>query len=236
MPFIAIYLIRCRCWVYLLGISLLSIGLIAVLSSTVLPSLAAWKSLLNPDVSGLYQSSFHAIVKFGLDLLRIFVPGSLTLAQEKQLLLQFSHYMLVCFTAIYSWIAWRTYRQRFSTPRKLVENMGWATLALLLVATPWLMQWYASILLTIAALIPGSHLFGLTSLAFGLSSSAQYVLQGHDSLKSAVSIGLPLLVLIVSLKLRTQSSSSKALPIPTMLTLPETPSPEVPQPMVKSSR
>jgi alpha-1,6-mannosyltransferase len=246
MPLMAVFLIRHRRWGHLLGISLLSLGIIVVLWFTALPSLAAWKSLLNPGVTGLYQASLHSIVKFGLDLLRIFVPGVLTLAQEKLLLLQFSHYMLICFTATYGWIAWRTYRQRFSTPQRLVENMGWATLVLLLVATPWLMPWYASVLLTIAALIPGAQLFGLTSLAFGLSSSAQYLLQGHDSLKSVVAIGLPLLAFVVGSKLFTQPSSTRAFSILTMPIAPDAPQPDAsppdvsqsdtPQPMVKSTQ
>lgn len=201
MPLMGIFLLRQRRWKTLLGICLISLSLIVILSITVLPDVAAWSSLLNPGVTGLYQSSLHAIAAFGLNMVRIFDPGALTLAQEKQLLLKLSHYTLVTFAAIYSWLAWRTYRQRWCFPTQLIETMGWATLILLLIATPWLMPWYSSVLLTLAALIPAAHLFGLTTLAFGLSSSAQYVLQEHESLKSVLAIGLPFVVLVLSWRL-----------------------------------
>jgi len=94
----------------------------------------------------------------------------------------------------------------------LVEDIGWVTLVLLLFATPWLMPWYASIVLTIAALIPRARLFGLTSLAFGLSSSAQYLLQGHSSLKGLVSIGIPLLVLLVGARILKVNSIEEVKP------------------------
>jgi alpha-1,6-mannosyltransferase len=93
----------------------------------------------------------------------------------------------------------------------LLEEMGWTTLFLLLFATSWLMPWYCSILITFAALIPQSRIFGLTTLAFGLSSSAQYALGMNSSLKSLVSIGLPVLTLIIStIVLRSKPTSPSA--------------------------
>ena len=197
MPLVAILLIRQRRWAQLVKISLLSLGLIAVLSATVFPGWLAWKSLLNPGVAGHYQSSLAGFAKFGLDLLRIFMPASLTLAKEKPILSAFSQFTLVGFAAVYSWIALKAWRRNYYSSMKLMEDMSWVTLILLLFATPWLMPWYASVLLTFAALMPQKHLFSWVSLAFGLSSSAQYLLDGHGALKSAVMVGLPILVLIV---------------------------------------
>ncbi|MBD2019009.1 hypothetical protein H6F43_02255, partial [Leptolyngbya sp. FACHB-36] len=148
--------------------------------------------------AGQTQSSLHALVKFGLELMRIFHPGSLTLGQQKLLLIKFSQYTLVGFAGFYGWLLWRGIRKKDYAHTDLIEDMGWVTLVLLLFATPWLMPWYASVLITIAALIPRAQLFGLTSLMFGLSSSAQYALHGHDALKGLVAIGIPLASLAIA--------------------------------------
>lgn len=215
MPLVGVFFIRQRRWKALAVAVLLSAGLVSVLSLTVMPGIAAWRSLLNPGVTGQYQSSLHAIAKFGLDLVRIFSPATMNLAQEKALLLKLSHYTLIGFAGFYGWMVWKIYRQRNRSVNRsvnssdnhssdnpsgaqLIEDIGWVTLVLLLFATPWLMPWYASALLTIAALIPGAQLFGITTLMFGLSSSAQYLLQGHDSLKSVISVGLPIATLIIA--------------------------------------
>lgn len=217
MPLMALFLLRQRRWPTLLRTGLLSLGLIALLSFTALPGLAAWKSLLNPGVSGLYQSSLHAGLRSLLDALRLLAPNLLTLAEQRALLLGFTRLTLIVFAVGYSWFAWKTYRQQFLTPSRLIEHIGWVTLILMLVATPWLMPWYASVPLTIAALIPTAKRFGLTSLAFGFASSAQYLLQGQDGLKSLVAIGLPLLVWMASSTLITPSDSVPDSPFPAAL-------------------
>lgn len=201
VPLVAIFLIRHRRWYLLLNAVLASLGVILVLSASELPGLAAWSSLLNPGVTGQFQASLHTIARFGLDLVRIFVPGSIGMSQQQIILLMLTRLTLLWFAGFYALTAWRACRQRIYSDQDLVEDIGWVTLVLLLFATPWLMPWYASIVLTIAALIPRARLFGLTSLAFGLSSSAQYLLQGHSSLKGLVSIGIPLLVLLVGAKI-----------------------------------
>ncbi len=197
VPLVAIFLVRQRRWNLLLNASLASLGVILVLSASELPGLNAWSSLLNPGVVGQFQASLHSIARFGLDLVRIFVPGSIGVSQQQIILLMLTRLTLLWFAGFYALTAWRACRQQNYSDHDLIEDMGWVTLVLLLFATPWLMPWYASIVLTIAALIPRARLFGLTSLAFGLSSSAQYLLQGHSSLKGLVSIGIPVLVLFL---------------------------------------
>ncbi|MCY7324493.1 MAG: hypothetical protein LH660_22525 [Phormidesmis sp. CAN_BIN36] len=197
VPLVALFLIKQRQWKLLLDTTLTSLGLILVLSASKLPGFEAWGSLLNPGVSGQFQASLPTIVRFGLDLMRIFVPGSIGMSQQQTILLIITRLSLLGFAGFYAMTLWRSYRQRNYSQPNLIEDVGWVTLVLLLFATPWLMPWYASIALTIAALIPQARLFGLTSLAFGLSSSAQYLLQGHNSLKALVAIGIPLLVLLI---------------------------------------
>ena len=209
VPLVAIFLIRQRRWSQLIKISLLSLGIIAVLSATVFPGWIAWKSLLNPGVAGQYQSSWVAFARFGLDLLRIFMPASLSLAQQKPILVALAQLTLIGFAAAYSWVALKALRRNFYSSSQLMEDMSWVTLILLLFATSWLMPWYASVLLTFAALMPQNRLFGWVSLAFGLSSSTQYLLEGHGALKSALMVGLPMLALILGARTLTDRSSDR---------------------------
>lgn len=206
VPLVAIFLVRQRQWNLLLNTVLASLGVIVVLSASELPGLNAWSSLLNPGVAGQFQASLHSIVRFGLDLVRIFIPGSIGTSQRQIILVMLTHLTLLWFAGFYALTAWRACRQWSYSDHDLIEDIGWVTLVLLLFATPWLMPWYASIVLTIAALIPRARLFGLTSLAFGLSSNAQYLLQGHSSLKGLVSIGIPLLVLLVGARILRRNS------------------------------
>ncbi|MBW4538807.1 MAG: hypothetical protein KME43_06610 [Myxacorys chilensis ATA2-1-KO14] len=188
-----------------------SIAIVGVLTLTILPNVSAWRSLLNPGVEGQFQSSLLAIARFLLDITRIFIaPEWLSFETGQAILLGLVRLTILGFIGFYAWRLWRSDRYWDNTPQKLLEEMGWVTLVLLLIATPWLMPWYSSILITFAALLPRARLFGLTSLAFGLSSSAQYVLASNSSIKSFVSIGLPIAVLIIgSWLLRRRSPTSE---------------------------
>lgn len=198
MPLVGLFLIKQGQWRSLGKIVLFTVGLGGLLWFTVLPNLEAWKSLLNPGVEGQYQSSIHASARSALGLVRLFWPESLTRMQETQWLTQLEHYTFALFAGFYGWATWRLIRQQPYANENLLEDMGWVTLVLLLIGTAWVMPWYASVLLTFAAIIPRASLLGLTSLAFGLSSSAQYLLYGYPGMKGVVSIGLPLLVLLAA--------------------------------------
>lgn len=193
-PLVAISLLRLGRWKLLTKMIVASGAIALVLSVVFLPSLSAWASLLNPGVSGQYQSSIHAIARFGLDLIRIFSPDHMNSALEREILNRFAQVTLLGFALFYSWRLWRSDKYWKNTPRMVLEEMGWVTMVLMLFATSWLMPWYSSILITFAALLPKARLFGVTSLAFGLSSSAQYVLVNNSSIKSLVSVGLPIVV------------------------------------------
>jgi alpha-1,6-mannosyltransferase len=197
MPLVSIFVVRQRSWKQLAGVVILSVVVLIVLWITVLPGFEAWASLLNPGVVGKYQSSIHALVKSELDLVRISDHKLMTLHQEREILQKFTQYTLIGFAGFYGWIVYRAYGKRYDSQLNLITDLGWVTLTLLLVATPWLMPWYASVLLPIAALIPQAQLFGLTSLMFSLSSSSIYLLQGLNGIESIVAFGLPTLVLLV---------------------------------------
>ncbi|BAU09656.1 hypothetical protein LEP3755_01270 [Leptolyngbya sp. NIES-3755] len=197
-PWVAVTLLRQGHWRWLLAMIAASGAIVTGLWFTVMPNLAAWQSILNPGVAGQYQSSLMSIAKFALDLVRIFTPENLALADQRLILNTLSSLTLVAFLFFYSWQLWRSDKRWNNTPQMLIEEMGWTTMFLFLFATSWLMPWYCSILITFAALVPQSRIFGLTTLAFALSSSAQYLLGMNASLKSVVSIGLPVLTLIIS--------------------------------------
>lgn len=214
-PWIAITLLRQGHWKWLIAMIIGSGAIVTGLSFTMMPNLAAWQSILNPGVAGQYQSSLMAIAKFALDLVRIFTPDQLTLIQQQETLTKLSSATLLGFLGFYCWQLWRSDKRWNNTPQMLLEDMGWTTMVLMLFATSWLMPWYCSVLITFAALIPQSRLFGLTTLAFAFSSSAQYFFGLNSSLKSVVSIGIPILTLIIgAFMLRSQP----------------TPPPESPQP------
>ncbi|MBV8887857.1 MAG: hypothetical protein JO235_28200 [Chroococcidiopsidaceae cyanobacterium CP_BM_RX_35] len=196
VPLVSIWLIRQRYWKQLLGIVILSLVLLIVLWATVMPGKEAWLSVLNPGVAGKYHASLHALVQSWLNLVRLSSPKLMTLAQERHILSKLTQFTLTGFAAFYVWVAWKGYTKRYDSQLNLIIDLGWVTLSLFLFATPWLMPWYASSLLPIAALIPQAQLFGLTSLMFCLSSSSVYLLQGLNGIESIVSIGLPTFILI----------------------------------------
>jgi alpha-1,6-mannosyltransferase len=89
--------------------------------------------------------------------------------------------------------------QRRYSAESLGLDIGWMSSTLLILATPWLMPWYASILLPVTALNIEDRRFVFTSLAFCLSSTGYYVLISTGVLQSWFVVGLPFLVLGVEM-------------------------------------
>ncbi|MBF2029279.1 MAG: hypothetical protein IGS48_21380 [Oscillatoriales cyanobacterium C42_A2020_001] len=196
MPLLVVYLVRQRRWKQLILGLLASASVVGLLTITVLPSFAAWRSLFNPGVTGQYQSSIHALARAGFETLPYFMVDAPEPSVYKYWLLDLSRYTLIGFAIFYAWTA-LTLLRRSATAARLLEDMGWVTLVLMLYATSWLMPWYVSILYAIAVVLPRARLFGLTTLMFGVSSSAMYLLQGDAGLRSLCAVGLPTLTLLV---------------------------------------
>jgi len=201
MPLLGLFLIRQRRWKQLAIAILISLLIVAVLSLTLLPNIQSWRSLLNPGVVGQYQSSLPALLRAAFETLQIFTPGFLPLTDQKQVLLQVARYGLLIFVIFYAWTVLQMFRKPTYSALNLMEAIGWVTLVLMLYSTSWLMPWYVSVLLAIAAVIPSAQVFGLTTLMFMVSSSAMYWLQGDAGLRSLVTLGLPTLALIIGSKL-----------------------------------
>ncbi|OLP20169.1 hypothetical protein BST81_01680 [Leptolyngbya sp. 'hensonii'] len=195
MPLVGVWLIRHRRWLDLLWAAVFSVVLLVGLGSTVLPAPEAWRSLLNPGVAGQYQASLLALVRSALFWLGGSGFSMLTPALTKHLLLQLGQYSLLIYGLFYGWTLLQGLTKRSDRLPNLIAELGWVILTLFLFATPWLMPWYPSVLIPIAALVPQDRLFRLTTFTFCLSSSCTYLLLRHDGLKGLVVVGLPLLVL-----------------------------------------
>ena len=209
VPLVALFLIKQRQWKAVLVGVIFSAGLLALLWATVLPGAAAWQSLLNPGVTGQYMASIPALVRSVFTWFRLFSPATVSLQEEKFILLKLTQYLLIGFAAFYAWTGLRSLGRSTYSAAQAIEDMGWVTLVLLLFATPWLMPWYASVLIAIAIMIPQAELFGAATMMFSLSSSAQYLFQNHQSLRSLVTIALPLIVIGVG-RLVVTPRSAKA--------------------------
>ncbi len=173
------FLVRKRRWKELAITAFLSLIIIIILSHTVLPTIQAWQSLLNPGVKGAVARSLHHLLKLLLNLL-----PNLTI-QKQVILSVFTSITYLSFAVYYIWTLLQPYLKRRYSEANLILDIGWTTLILFLFATPWLMPWYPSVLLPITALITNSPLFVLTSLTFCISSSLIY---GTGSGSSAISI------------------------------------------------
>ncbi|MBD1815351.1 hypothetical protein NDA07_13595 [Microcoleus vaginatus DQ-U2] len=165
-PLVFAFLCKQRRWRDLAASVLLSLLIIAVITYTFMPTVSAWRSLLNPGTAGATARSFH----HAINLFMNFWPNVSVETRESIL-------SLLKYFAYLSWIFYYARTLIKSLFRKkdseinLVLDMGWTTLTLFLFATPWLMPWYPSILLPIAALSINSPHFVLTSLTFSVSPS-----------------------------------------------------------------
>jgi alpha-1,6-mannosyltransferase len=165
-PLVFAFLCKQRRWRDLAAVSLLSLLIITVITYTFLPTVAAWKSLLNPGVTSVTARSFHYLINQCLN----FFPN--ITFETRQSILSFHKGFSDCIWMIYYLVTLlKSYFRSNYSEINLVSDIGWITLSLFLFATPWLMPWYPSILLPIAALSINAPHFVLTSLTFALSPS-----------------------------------------------------------------
>ncbi len=199
LPLALNFLISKRRWKDLAISGFLSLMIIIILSSTFIPTMEAWKSLLNPGVDGAVARSLHHL----LNLLLNFLPT--TAIQERQATSSvFKSVTYLGFAIYYVWTLLQSYLRRGYSEANLILDIGWTTLILFLFATPWLMPWYPSVLLPVTALIINSPLFVLTSLTFCISSSLIYGTgAGHSAfsiITSAITVVPSILMLVLAPK------------------------------------
>jgi alpha-1,6-mannosyltransferase len=164
LPLIVGFLIRRKQWQPLMLAASITCVVIGGFSLAVFPNFAAWRSLINPGVSGmLARSLYHAIDLLINNFLGL--PTSI-----RQLLINpLIRLGYLVFLFYYVWVLTQPFVKARYSETKLVIDIGWVTLVLFLVATPWLMPWHTTILLPIACLSLNAPLFFVTSFVFGLS-------------------------------------------------------------------
>jgi alpha-1,6-mannosyltransferase len=131
-------------------------------------------------VSGVTARSFHHVINVCLS----FFP-SVTFETSQTVLSFLKQLTYLGWIAFYAWTLIKSYFRKNDSEINLVSDIGWTTLTLFLFATPWLMPWYPSILLPIAALSINSPNLKLTSLIFCLSPS---IILGGGAGKQLISL------------------------------------------------
>lgn len=194
LPLIGAFLIQQRRWLSLALMIMVSVVIISLLTVTVLPTPESWQSLLNPGVDSHTAASLHRIL---FTYLGYFTNISRQLKLD--IVSKFKLITLAFFGVYYLLTMIQIFLRRRYTVNDLGLDIGWVSLTLMLLATSWLMPWYASILLPIAAINLDERRFVWASLAFCLSSTAYYMLLSTGVFQSWFIIGLPMVVLGVNM-------------------------------------
>jgi len=168
LPILASFMLHRRAWKAAAGSALVSLAIIGVLTATLLPTVEAWKALFNPVSRTLAARSLHHFSSLLLEHGLKVGPDARAAILAKGVLAG-----TVVFAAYYLWVCLKPHVRRMSSESGLVADLGWATLALFLLATPWMMPWYPSVLLPFAVL-SGAPFLGLCSLVFSLSAGVIY--------------------------------------------------------------
>jgi alpha-1,6-mannosyltransferase len=168
LPLLVSFMGSRRSW-KALGLSgLVSVAIVGILGATLLPTVQAWKGLVNPGIREMAARSIHHLSALLLDHGLKLGPDARSAIQAKGLLVGAG-----LFGVYYLWVWVKPHVRRMTTESMLVADLGWVTLTLLLVATPWMMPWYPTILLPLG-LLSGAPFLGLCSLVFSLSMGVIY--------------------------------------------------------------
>ncbi len=166
MPMIGVFLLGKRQFNKLI-IPLITVSsIMIILKLTVLPTMGAWKSLLNPGVTNKAINSLHALYAFLLE-------NHLDISSDRWITL-FRLITLSAWGIYYFFTLWRIFQNKYSQ-ENLILDIGWVTLSLFLFATPWFTPWYPAPLLAIAAIKFNAKQFTITVLLLSLSSSFSYL-------------------------------------------------------------
>jgi alpha-1,6-mannosyltransferase len=174
LPVLGVFLLRSQRWKSIAIAAFLSILLLLALSQTLFTEPRAWVSLLNPGVKWQSAGSFHDILNGLLSFTKPVLP---TFFIEKQagIVALFKTFTYGLYCLYYAWICFRVYFNRQYTAANLALQLGWLTLILFLLATPWYQPWYATILLCFAALLNfAAPFFCLAVLTYSVCSTVAY--------------------------------------------------------------
>lgn len=188
LPLLFAFLIRNRRWSTLAVSCLFSAGLIAVLSYTILPEKRAWLGLVNPATTWQAAGSLHQIWGASLD---IFKPAlDKTILTRNKLFIGFKLLGYLSYCVYYAWRLLCVFAKPDYSVEQLISDLGWATLALFLLASAWYQPWYSAVLLPFVALNLRDRFAAVVYLTFAVCSSCSYYLlaYGPGSLLLLVSL------------------------------------------------
>ncbi|MBV9386361.1 MAG: hypothetical protein JOZ78_08035 [Chroococcidiopsidaceae cyanobacterium CP_BM_ER_R8_30] len=201
LPLFVVFLIRQQSWKSIQFAFCISLVIFLILHFSILPTLDAWRSLLNPGVEGKTAGSLHNVFIAVLDILPI---SSIQL--KNMIISAFYLISYIGFSLYYIWVLLKTYFKQSYSEVNLIVNIGWVTLTLFLFATPWYQPWYTSILLAITALNISYRRFVLISLIFCITSNCSYYALGFDRTNlsgivgSLLAVGPAIMVLLIEIK------------------------------------
>jgi alpha-1,6-mannosyltransferase len=179
MPLLWVHLFGRRLWTPLAWCFLSSICTFLLLAVTVLPTLTAWISLLNPGVAWQSAGSIHNLLDSALYYSADFLPASIS-EKSYRVGIPFKAFTYGAYVVFFAWLSARHLRKH-RDEAQLILDMGWSALVLFLLATPWYQPWYAAIFVSFTAALAVTHrnteamLFGIVASTFCLSSISYYL-------------------------------------------------------------
>ena len=167
LPLIFVYLIKQKLWKIIVGAIFMSIAILFAAYLINLPTVDAWRSLLNPGVGTKVNNSLYALAKT-LVSLKAF---NFSLSFQQSLFSIFKSIIFSIFIVSYLIILVKPYFKKNYSEANLCISIGWVTLILFIFAAPWYCCWYATVLLAVVALNIHSKRFAIASTVFCLISS-----------------------------------------------------------------
>lgn len=167
LPLIFVYLIKQQRWKIIFSTVCISLGIVFATSVIALPTIDAWKSLLNPGVEEKVGDSLYALVKSLLSLKIL----NFSLSFQHTLYSIIKPIIFSIFVISYLIILVKPYWKKKYSANNLSVSIGWATLILFMFAAPWYCSWYSSVLLGVVALNIHSKRFAITSIGFCITSA-----------------------------------------------------------------
>lgn len=170
LPLIFVYLMKKKSWKSLLIATCISVAIIFVAYLIALPTVHAWKSLLNPGVKEQVNGSLYSLVT---KLLNWEILNFSTTVQQT-LFLKIKPIIFSIFVVSYLIILVKPYLKIKYSETDFSINIGWIILILFMFAAPWYCSWYSSVMLAVVALNIHAKRFVITSIAFSLTSTVAY--------------------------------------------------------------
>ncbi|WP_334990032.1 hypothetical protein [Nostoc sp.] len=167
LPLIFVYLIKQQRWKILSSATCICLAIIFATTVIALPTVDAWRSLLNPGVGERVGGSLYAVLKSLLSLKIL----NFSLSFQHTLYSIIKPIIFSIFVVSYLIILVKPYWQKIYSEINLSINIGWVTLILFMFAAPWYCSWYSSVLLAVVALNMHSKRFAITSIGFCIISA-----------------------------------------------------------------